>query len=82
LKRFLVEEGIGKDPQFKNLPILMVTAVKDYTGIDFKEAAGDETWLPVEEYLKIQGRFKHLLNQPEEIKKIQDIAELISPNTD
>lgn len=30
---------------------------------------------PVEEYLKIQGRFKHLLNNPEEIKKIQDIAD-------
>ena len=30
---------------------------------------------PVEEYLKSQGRFKHLLNNPEEIKKIQDIAD-------
>ena len=30
---------------------------------------------PVEEYLKIQGRFKHLLNNPEEIKKIQAIAD-------
>ncbi len=30
---------------------------------------------PVEEYLKIQGRFKHLLNNPEEIKKIQGIAD-------
>jgi pyruvate ferredoxin oxidoreductase beta subunit len=30
---------------------------------------------PVEEYLKIQGRFKHLLKKPEEIKKIQEIAD-------
>ncbi len=30
---------------------------------------------PVEEYLKIQGRFKHLLNNPEEVKKIQAIAD-------
>ncbi|MFH0791236.1 MAG: thiamine pyrophosphate-dependent enzyme [Candidatus Omnitrophota bacterium] len=30
---------------------------------------------PVEEYLKMQGRFKHLLNNPEEIKKIQEIAD-------
>ncbi len=30
---------------------------------------------PVEEYLKAQGRFKHLLNNPEEIKKVQDIAD-------
>lgn len=30
---------------------------------------------PVEEYLKIQGRFKHLLKSPDEIKKIQQIAD-------
>jgi len=30
---------------------------------------------PVEEYLKAQGRFKHLLDKPEEIKKIQAIAD-------
>jgi len=30
---------------------------------------------PVEEYLKPQGRFKHLLNNPQEIKKIQQIAD-------
>ncbi len=30
---------------------------------------------PVEEYLKMQGRFKHLLNKHEEIKKIQEIAD-------
>jgi pyruvate ferredoxin oxidoreductase beta subunit len=30
---------------------------------------------PVEEYLKIQGRFKHIMNNPDEIKKIQEIAD-------
>jgi pyruvate ferredoxin oxidoreductase beta subunit len=30
---------------------------------------------PVEEYLKVQGRFRHLLNNPEELKKIQEIAD-------
>ncbi len=30
---------------------------------------------PVEEYLKAQGRFKHLLNRPEEIKGIQEVAD-------
>lgn len=30
---------------------------------------------PVEEYLKVQARFKHLLNNPEELKKIQAIAD-------
>jgi len=30
---------------------------------------------PVEEYLKIQGRFKHLMSNLEELKKIQEIAD-------
>ncbi|MDD5156398.1 MAG: thiamine pyrophosphate-dependent enzyme, partial [Candidatus Omnitrophica bacterium] len=30
---------------------------------------------PAVEYLKAQGRFKHLLNDPEAVKKIQDIAD-------
>ncbi len=30
---------------------------------------------PVEEYLKFQGRFKHILNSPEEVKRIQEIAD-------
>jgi len=29
---------------------------------------------PVEEYFKLQGRFRHLLDKPEELKKIQEIA--------
>ncbi|MCX7661538.1 MAG: pyruvate ferredoxin oxidoreductase, partial [Candidatus Omnitrophica bacterium] len=29
---------------------------------------------PVEEYLNLQARFSHLLKNPEEIKKIQEIA--------
>lgn len=30
---------------------------------------------PVEEYLKTQGRFKHLLNNPQAIRQIQEIAD-------
>jgi len=30
---------------------------------------------PVEEYLKIQARFRHILNNPEELQKIQAIAD-------
>ncbi len=30
---------------------------------------------PAVEYLKAQGRFKHLLNNPEELKRIQEIAD-------
>ncbi|MDD5236877.1 MAG: pyruvate ferredoxin oxidoreductase, partial [Candidatus Omnitrophica bacterium] len=30
---------------------------------------------PVEEYLKTQGRFKHILNNPEAIKQVQEVAD-------
>jgi pyruvate ferredoxin oxidoreductase beta subunit len=30
---------------------------------------------PVEEYLKTQGRFKHILNSPEQLKLVQEVAD-------
>ncbi|MDT8303252.1 MAG: hypothetical protein RQ760_17365, partial [Sedimentisphaerales bacterium] len=38
-------------PQFKNMPVLMLTAVENRTGIGFKSTAGDPTWLPVDVFL-------------------------------
>jgi CheY-like chemotaxis protein len=37
--------------EYKDIPILMLTGVKQKTGLDFKTAAGDPAWLPVEEFL-------------------------------
>ena len=48
---FLLSRELKKHPVYKAIPILMVTAVKEKVGIDFKPAAGDEDWLPVEDYL-------------------------------
>lgn len=42
---------IKQNAQFKDIPILMLTAVKQKKGLDFKPAAGDETWLPVQAFL-------------------------------
>ena len=30
---------------------------------------------PVEDYLRLQGRFKHLLKKSEELKKVQAVAD-------
>lgn len=49
---FDMARELKKDEQFKNIPILMLTGVKDKTGIDFKSAAGDPTWCPVEGFLE------------------------------
>lgn len=39
------------DPSYKDIPILMLTAVKHKTGLDFKNESGDRFWLPVEAFL-------------------------------
>jgi len=48
---FTFSRELKHNPDYKDIPILMLTAVKAKTGLDFKPAAGDETWLPVEEFL-------------------------------
>ncbi|MDH4202819.1 MAG: response regulator [Phycisphaerae bacterium] len=48
---FELSRQIKKDPELKDIPILMLTGVKNKTGFEFKSAAGDEEWLPVESFL-------------------------------
>jgi CheY-like chemotaxis protein len=48
---FEMSRQLKKDPEFKNMPVLMLTAVENRTGINFKSTAGDSTWLPVDVFL-------------------------------
>jgi CheY-like chemotaxis protein len=48
---FEVSRELKGNDEYKDIPILMLTAVKDKTGIDFKTTAGDQSWLPVEGFL-------------------------------
>ncbi len=48
---FNLARQLKQDKDTADIPILMLTAVKQKTGIDFKPEAGDETWLPVDAYL-------------------------------
>ena len=48
---FILSRQLKQDANYKDIPILMLTSVKDVIGIDFESAAGDDTWLPVDEYL-------------------------------
>ncbi len=48
---FVFSRQIKNDPDTKDIPILMITSVKDKVGIDFKSVAGDDSWLPVEDFL-------------------------------
>jgi len=49
-KGFDVARKIKKIDKYKGIPILMLTAVREKTGLDFKEEAGDTDWLPVDDY--------------------------------
>ncbi|MHC4109745.1 MAG: response regulator [Planctomycetota bacterium] len=49
---FEMARELKKHPNFKDTPILMLTGVRDETGIDFKSSAGDPRWLPVDGYLE------------------------------
>ena len=42
---------LKKDPELKNIPILMLTGIKEETGIPLKSAAGDPDWCPVDGFL-------------------------------
>jgi CheY-like chemotaxis protein len=60
---FLVSRQLKADAQLKSIPILMITAVKEKTGLDFKEEAGDQAWLPVEDFLDKPVRPDQLLEK-------------------
>lgn len=47
---FEVAREIKGDSKTKHIPILMLTAIREKTGLDFQKEAGDEDWLPVEDY--------------------------------
>lgn len=61
---FEVAREIKKDPSLKHIPILMLTAIKEKTGLDFQKEAGDKDWLPVEDYCSKP------LNHDELLKKV------------
>ncbi|MHC4103471.1 MAG: response regulator [Planctomycetota bacterium] len=67
---FEMSRELKKDPQFKDMPILILTAVRTRTGINFKSTAGDPVWLPVDGYLdkpvepeKLLTKVKTLLSE-------------------
>ena len=69
---FEMARELKNDPQFKKMPILMLTAIKGRTGIDFKSSAGDPNWLPVDSFLDKPVEPQVLL---------AEIKRLLSPKT-
>ena len=48
---FEMSRELKKNPEFKDMPILLLTGVKQETGFDFESAAGDPEWCPVNGFL-------------------------------
>ena len=48
---FDLARELKADADLKSIPILMMTGAQEKTGIDFKDNAGDPTWLPVDGFL-------------------------------
>jgi CheY-like chemotaxis protein len=69
---FEMSRDLKKDPTYKDIPILLLTAIADKTGISFKSDAGDTAWLPVDGYLDKPVEPRVLLAEVEKLlsKKI------------
>jgi len=48
---FELARELRSDKRIATTKILMLTSVDEVTNIDFKSAAGDEEWLPVDDYM-------------------------------
>jgi CheY-like chemotaxis protein len=48
---FEMARELRKNPEYKEMPIIMLTGVEQRTGIGFKSTAGDPEWLPVDAFL-------------------------------
>lgn len=48
---FEMSREIKQNNQLKEAKILMLTSVDEKMNIDFKETAGDQYWLPVDDYV-------------------------------
>ena len=67
---FDVARELKNEPSTKNIPILMLTAIKEKTGLDFKKEAGDEIWLPVDDYVEKPLKPEELISKVEKLLKI------------
>lgn len=60
---------IKNNENYKKIPILMLTAVKEATGFDFAQEVGDNKWLPVDDYCD------KLINKDELLLKVEKLLQ-------
>ncbi len=68
-KGFEVSRKLNADEDLMKVPILMVTAIKEKTGIGFSHESGDDAWLPVDEYVEKPLKPGELIKKVEALLK-------------
>lgn len=68
-KGFEVAREIKKLKEYAHTPILILTAIKQNMGMDFKNESGDETWLPVDGYIEKPLKPQELLSKVDVLLK-------------
>jgi CheY-like chemotaxis protein len=64
---FDLSRKLKTDEKYKNIPILMLTAIGEKTGFEFSTACGDEAWLPVNDYVEKPLKPEELLARIEKL---------------
>ena len=64
---FEMSRELKNHPEFKHIPILMLTSIAETTGVEFKSSAGNPTWLPVDGFLEKPVDSKVLLPEIEKL---------------
>ncbi len=70
-KGFEVARKIKRNKSLGHIPIIMLTAIKQNTGLDFKKEAGDDVWLPVDDYCDKPLNPEQLILKVEQFIKIK-----------
>lgn len=64
---FDIAREIKGEAKYRNMPILMLTAVWEKTGFNFSKVSGDEVWLPVDDYAEKPIKAEDLLAKVEKL---------------
>jgi CheY-like chemotaxis protein len=58
---FDAARSLRQEPSTANIPIVILTALRQKMGFDFRSESGDKDWLPVEAYLEKPIKREELL---------------------
>ena len=64
---FIISRQLRKNPKFQELPILMLTSMREQTGFFFPDDPKDEIFLPVNEFLEKPPAPEILLEKVEKL---------------